>query len=108
MKFNISKPAPMPIHFDSDEHCAEWEGQVAKQIVGIQGQKAFWEQNGQQWGVRRGVNSGNGFIEALIPAKLWVLLEHRDPDLLHDDKVWNKFMRGPGRDFKVPLPKTLF
>lgn len=95
------------IHFESDAQADTWTDVAAGQILEIQGKKKFWEENQQQWGAKAGINSGNAAIEALIPPKLWFMLQQTQPDLLHDDAKWNRFMRAHS-ELAVKLPKKLF
>lgn len=107
MAFIVSKPAEAKICFESDEQASEWNTVVTRQIIDIQGQKNFWAENQTQWGAKPGVNTGNGRLEAMIPPKLWMMMIQRDPDLLHDDNKWNKFINSH-KELKVELPKRLF
>ncbi len=107
MAFIVSNEAVQRIAFESDAQATEWTDMVGRQIIDIQGQKNYWAENQTQWGYKAGVNTGHGYIEAKVPAKLWMMLTQRDPDLLHDDHKWNKFIHHH-KELQVPLPKRHF
>lgn len=75
------------------KNAEEWGKRLELSIDLVHETNKFWRENSRQWGYRPGVNSGNGKLEARIPERLlYVLLQH-EPDLLTDDKVWNRFIK---------------
>lgn len=104
--FHISVGAPVAdVGFGSDEAAAMWEETITDQILAVQDAKKFWEENQQQMGRKPGVNSGHGYIEAMIPPKLWRALERRDPEFFTDPKKWDKLMR-EHPELRVNMPLT--
>ena len=91
------------VGFGSDEAAYEWETRITDQIIAMQDYRKFMEENQVQMGRKAGVNSGNGYLEAIIPAKLWQALEARDPEFFSDPKKWEKFLRAHP-EFKLNLP----
>lgn len=70
----------------------EWNQKLDHDMAAICEANQFFKAEHQQWGHRPGVNSGNGQLEARIPARLHAMFLKKDPDYLNNDKTWNEFI----------------
>lgn len=52
----------------------------------------FFRENSRQWGYKKGVNSGNGKLEARIPEYVLYMKLQEDPAFLQDDKSFEKWL----------------
>lgn len=60
----------------------------------------FYREKQRQWGYKPGLNTGHGKVEARIPAHLLTVLMQHEPDLISDNKRWERFMKAHP-EFKV-------
>ncbi len=87
MKFHVTTRAAADVGFVDAADAGAWAEQIVEQLDETADYRKFMEENQQGLGKKKG-NTGHGYLEAVIPAKLWKVLETRDPDLLQDDKKW--------------------
>ena len=107
--FHIAGPAFWDANFGSDDAAIDWSDRITSQIVAMQDYRKFMEENQVQMGHKPGVNSGHGYIEALIPSRLWYMLEKRDPEFFTDPRKWEKFINAhPELKVNLPLTSTRF
>lgn len=105
--FHIPGAGLVDVGFGSPEAAEDWASDIVDQIVAIQVRKKFYNENQVQLGRKAGTNSGNGYLEAMIPPKLWKAMEAKDPEFFTDEKKWEKFLRDHSY-LKLDLPLTQF
>jgi len=89
MKFHVSTRAAADVGFVDAADAGAWAECIVDQLDASADYKKFMEENQTGLGAKKG-STGHGYLEAVIPAKLWKVLETRDPDLLQDEKKWNE------------------
>ena len=82
------------------DNAADWEDRIVLANDFIVESNKFYREHNRQWGYKPGVNTGNGKLEARIPAHLLTVLMQHEPDLILDDKIWERFMKAHP-EFKV-------
>lgn len=82
------------------DNAADWWNRIELANDYIVETNKFYRENGRQWGQKAGVNTGDGKLEARIPAHLLTVLMQHEPDLLTDNKTWDRFIKAHP-EFKV-------
>ena len=91
-KFHCATKEEMMFYHKLEEaNVIEWNGQLDHDVAVIAEQNHFFRNYHRQWGHRPGVNSGNGQLEARIPAKLHYMMLEKDPHYIEDDRAWDHF-----------------
>lgn len=82
------------------DNAEDWGNRIILANDYIAETNKFYRAHNRQWGYKPGVNSGNGKLEARIPAHLLTVLMQHEPDLISDDKRWERFIKAHP-EFKV-------
>lgn len=92
-QFHCATPEEMQFYHNLEEaNVISWNLQLDNDVGQIYEDNAFFREYHKQWGHRPGINSGNGQLEARIPAKLYYMMLQKDPTFIEDDKAWDHFL----------------
>lgn len=101
-KFHCATPEELNFYQNLERaNLEDWGNQLMHDIRTVSEQNIFFRENHRQWGYKAGVNSGNGQLEARIPAKLYYATLQKDPHFVEDDRAWDTFISTfPGLEVK--------